>query len=84
MKRVKVIITSAVIMLAIGGAFASERVAQRVYTTLDDAPPGQVAECQLRGICTGNGSLCYTVLSGSVYQLYYSGCSIPANGILVP
>lgn len=83
MKRVKVIITSAVVMLAIGGAFASGR-SLRVYTTLDDAPPGQVAECQLRGFCSGTGSLCYAAISGNVYQLYYSGCSIPANGILAP
>lgn len=81
MKRVKLIMTSAVIMLAVGGAFASKNAGYLVYTTLEDMPPGQTAECQVRGTCSGNGALCYMVLSGAAYQLYRTNCTFTANGI---
>lgn len=84
MKRVKVMMTSAVILLAIGGAFASRQRAQTVYTQLEDLYPYQVEECQVRGTCTGSGSLCRAVVFGLTYQLYYSGCYAPAHGQFVP
>jgi hypothetical protein len=80
MKRVKVIMTSAVILLAVGGAFASKSRSQLAYTKLLDSYPNQTVACQLRGSCTGNGALCRIVAMGTYYQLYYSGCTIPANG----
>ena len=84
MKRVKVMMTSAVILLAIGGAFASRQNAQKVYTNLNDLYPLQTEECQLRGTCTGSGALCRTVVYGITYQLYYSGCFYNALGLFVP
>jgi hypothetical protein len=81
MKKVKLLLTGTVILLGVGGAFASKSRTANVYTKLDDVFPGQYDECQFRGTCTGSGALCRTVVFGVAYQLYYSGCSTPANGI---
>lgn len=83
MKRVKVLMTSAVILLAVGGAFASKSRAYTVYTTLGDAFPGQYEECQIRTYCSGSGALCRFTYNNINYQLYYSGCVVPANGFIV-
>jgi hypothetical protein len=80
MKRV---LTTAVILLAVGGAFASKFSPSRVYTKLLDLYPGQVAACQIRGFCDGVGSLCTTYVNGTGYQLYLSGCVVPAAGEMV-
>lgn len=81
MKRVKVMMTSAVILLAVGGAFASKNRAQLVYTRLIDLYPNQTQQCQLRGSCTGFGALCQVVVTGSYYQMYYAGCITSATGL---
>jgi hypothetical protein len=81
MKRVKVIMTSAVILLAVGGAFASKSRSQLVYSKLLDSYPGQTQACQLRGSCTGTGALCRVIIMGSYYQMYYAGCITSANGL---
>ncbi|MVT42022.1 hypothetical protein GO495_15630 [Chitinophaga oryziterrae] len=83
MKRVKVLLTSAVILLAVSGAFASKFRATRVYTRLVDLYPGQAMECQIRGFCDGNGALCTTIVYGVTYQLYTSGCVYSAIGEMV-
>jgi hypothetical protein len=84
MKKVKVMMTSAVILLAVGGAFASKFRAYNVYTQLGDMYPLQTAECQIRGTCTGTGALCRVIVASVPYQLYHTGCVTPANGVFVP
>jgi hypothetical protein len=83
MKRVKVALTAAVLLLAVGGAFASKARAYAAYTSYWDMYPGQVYECQVRGFCPGTGSLCTTRPPGQgfFFQLYYSGCTYPLTGI---
>lgn len=80
MKRVKVLLTSAVILLAVGGAFASKSRSYAVYTRLADFYPGQVVDCQIRAFCEGNGAFCTTIAYGITYQLYTSGCVWSAIG----
>jgi hypothetical protein len=80
MKRVKVLLTSVIILLAVGGAFASKSRATTVYTRLVDFYPGQLVDCQFRAYCEGNGAFCTTIAFGVTYQLYTSGCVWSAIG----
>jgi hypothetical protein len=82
MKRLKVMMTSAVILLAVGGAFASKSRSFSVYTKLGDVYPNQTRECEFRGFCTGNGSFCEVIVNSIPYQLYYTGCVVSATGFV--
>jgi len=81
MKRVKIALTIAVLLLAISGAFASKFRGVAAYTSYWDMYPNQILDCQVRGFCTGTGSLCTTYFQGNTFQLYYSGCAYPLTGI---
>jgi hypothetical protein len=83
MKKLKVLMTGAVILLAVGGAFASKYRTVTSYTYLGDMFPGQTQECQIRNYCSGTGALCTMTYINVSYQLYYYGCVVPANGFLV-
>lgn len=74
--------TITILLLAVGGAFASKARAYYAYTSYWDFYPNQTDDCVVRGYCPGTGSLCRIVNGNTYYQLYRSGCLIPLNGIL--